>query len=155
MLTQKVTESWRYPGINRRLETLPGCFPILGRLPDARCFFTSKRSLSWGNSSFCVQMMNIMFQTSTCERSNKQDGRLTTAYFSHNQNCLNEILQMVKNKITVLNLVSKGFLHTSILSLNSILFLQKRGYYDFTSKNGCLTIPKILKRNPSAFEKNF
>ena len=36
---------------------------------------------------------------------NKQDGRLAPAYFSPNYKCFDQLLQMVKNKTTVLNLI--------------------------------------------------
>ena len=44
----------------------------------------------------------------------KQDGRLAPAYFSPNYKYFDQLLQTVKNKTTVLILVFKEFLQTSI-----------------------------------------
>ena len=40
----------------------------------------------------------------------KQDGRLAPAYLSRNYKYFDQLLQTVKNKTTVLNLVFKDFL---------------------------------------------
>ena len=44
----------------------------------------------------------------------QQDGRLAPAYFSPNYKYFDQLLQTVKNKTTVLILVFKEFLQTSI-----------------------------------------
>ena len=44
----------------------------------------------------------------------KQDGRLAPAYFSPNYKYFDQLLRAVKNKTTVLILVFKEFLQTSI-----------------------------------------
>ena len=55
----------------------------------------------------------------------KQDGRLAPAYFSPNYKDFDQFLQTVKNKTTVLNLVSKEFLQTSVPPL--ILYFMQKG----------------------------
>ena len=55
----------------------------------------------------------------------KQDGRQAPANFSPNYKDFDQILQTVKNKTTVLNLVSKEFLQTSIPPL--ILYFMQKG----------------------------
>ena len=55
----------------------------------------------------------------------KQDCRLAPAYFSPNYKDFDQLLQTVKNKTTVLNLVSKEFLQTSIPPL--ILYFMQKG----------------------------
>ena len=51
----------------------------------------------------------------------KQDGRLSPAYFSPNYKYFDQLLRTVKNETSVLTLVFKEFLQTSILSLISVL----------------------------------
>ena len=63
----------------------------------------------------------------------KQDGRLAPAYFSPNYKHFDQLLQTVKNKTTVLILVFKEFLQTSIPQLISVV--SAKGYYDFPLKN--------------------
>ena len=65
---------------------------------------------------------------------------LAPAYFSPNYNYFDQLLQTVKNKTTVLILVLKEFLQTSIPSLISVLYAT--GYHDFPLKIFCLTVPK-------------
>ena len=62
-----------------------------------------------------------------------QDGRLALAYFLPNYKCFDQILQAVKNETTVLNLVFKGFLHTSIQPL--ILYFMQKGVSQFSVEN--------------------
>ena len=76
----------------------------------------------------------------------KQDGRLAPAYFSPTYKYFDQLLRTVQNKITVLNLVFKEFLQTSIPPLISALYA--KGYHDFPLKNFCLTAPKILAEEP-------
>ena len=83
----------------------------------------------------------------------KQDGRLALAYFSPNYKYFDQLLQTVKNKTTVLNLVFKEFLRPSIPSLNSVLY--SKGYHDFPLKNFCLTVPKNFVEEPFCVSENF
>ena len=62
----------------------------------------------------------------------EQDGRLAPAYFSPNYKYFGLILQTVKIKTTVLNLVFKEFSQTSLPPLISVLYAI--GYHDFLSK---------------------
>ena len=55
----------------------------------------------------------------------KQDGRLAPAYFPPSYKYFDQLLQTVENETTVLNLVFKGFLQTSIPSLISILYAKE------------------------------
>ena len=50
----------------------------------------------------------------TIQHNYEQDGRLAPAYFSANYKYFDQLLQTVKNKTTVLILVFKEFLQTSI-----------------------------------------
>ena len=81
----------------------------------------------------------------------KQDGRLAPAYFSPKYKYFDQLLQMVKNKTTVLNIVFNEFLQTSIPPLISVLY--GKGYDDFPLKNFCLTVPKNFVEEPSVFQK--
>ena len=76
----------------------------------------------------------------------KQDGRLAPAYFSPNYKYFDQLLQTVKNKTTVLILVFKEFLQTSISPLISVLYA--KGYHDFPLKNFRLTVPKNFVEEP-------
>ena len=58
------------------------------------------------------------------EKKMEQDDRLAPAYFSPNYKYFDQLLQTVKNKTTVLILVFKEFLQTSIRPLISV-FMQK------------------------------
>ena len=58
-------------------------------------------------------------------KTSKQDGRLAPAYFLPNCKYFDQLLQTVENETTVLNLVFKGFLQTSIPPLISILYAQE------------------------------
>ena len=78
-----------------------------------------------------------------CRGISKQDGRLAPAYFSPNYKYFDQLLQTVKNKTTVLILVFKEFLPTSIRPLISLLYA--KGYHDFPLKNFCVTVPKNEK----------
>ena len=83
----------------------------------------------------------------------KQDGRLAPAYFSPNYKYFDQLLQTVKNKITVLILVFKEFLQTSTRPLISVL--HAKGYHDFQLKNFCLTAPKNFVEEPFCVSENF
>ena len=83
----------------------------------------------------------------------KQDGRLAPAYISPNYKYFDQLLQTVKNKITVLILVFKEFLQTSIRPLISVFYA--KGYHDFLSKLFCLTVPKNFVGEPFCASQNF
>ena len=86
-----------------------------------------------------------------CDQIHKQDGRLAPAYFSPNYKYFDQLLQTVKNKTTVLILVFKEFLQTSIRPLISVLYA--KGYHDFPLKNFCLTVPKNFVGEPFCFSE--
>ena len=71
----------------------------------------------------------------------QQDSRLASAFFSPDYKYFDQLWQTVKNKTTVLNLVFKEFLETSIPPLFSVL--HSKGYHNFLLNNFCLTLPKI------------
>ena len=79
------------------------------------------------------------------------NGRLAPAYFSPNYKYFDQLLQMVKNKITVLILDFKEFLQTPIPPLISVLYAEE--YHDLPLKIFCLSAEKISQRNPSVFQK--
>ena len=83
----------------------------------------------------------------------QQDGRLAPAYFSPNYKYFDQLLQTVKNKTTVLMLVFKEFLQTSIRPLISVLYA--KGYHDFPLKNFSLTVPKKFVEEPFGVSENF
>ena len=60
---------------------------------------------------------------------------------------------MVKNKTTVLILVFKEFLQTSIWPLISVLYAKR--YHDFPSKLFCLTVPNNFVGEPFSVSENF
>ena len=82
-----------------------------------------------------------------CESSTRQDGRLAPAYFSPNYKYFDQLLQTVKNKTTVLILVFKEFLQTSIRPLISVIYA--KGYHDFP------TVPKNFVGEPFCVSENF
>ena len=82
----------------------------------------------------------------------QQDGRLAPAYLSPNYKYFDQLLQTVK-KTTVLILVFKEFLQTSIRSLISVLYA--KGYHDFPLENFCLTVPKNFVEEPFCVSENF
>ena len=84
---------------------------------------------------------------------NKQDRRLAPAYFLPNYKYFDQLLQTVKNKTTVLMLVFKEFLQTSIRPLVSVLYGKE--YHDFLLKKFCLTVPKNFVEEPFCVSKNF
>ena len=83
----------------------------------------------------------------------EQDGRLAPAFFSPNYKYFDQLLQTVKNKTTVLILVFKECLQTSIRSLISVLYA--KGYHDFPLKKFCLTVPKNFVEEPFCVSQNF
>ena len=78
---------------------------------------------------------------------------LAPAYFSPNYKYFDQLLQTVKNKTTVLILVFKEFLQTSIPPLISVLYA--KGYHDFPLKNFRLTVPKNFVVEPVCVSENF
>ena len=87
------------------------------------------------------------------ERILQQDSRLAPAYFSLNYKYSDQLLQTVKNKTTVLILVFKEFLQTSIRPLTSVLYA--KGYHNVPLKNFCLTVPKNFIEEPFCVSENF
>ena len=71
---------------------------------------------------------------------------LSPAYFSPNYKYFDQLLQTVKNQTTVLILVFKEFLQTSIPPLISVLYA--KGYQYFPLKNFRLTVPKNFVGEP-------
>ena len=91
-----------------------------------------------------VEKMTIVFKILPNTLSNlKQDGRLAPAYFSPNYKCFDQFLQTVKNKTTVLIIVFKEFIQTSIPPLISVYYA--KGYHDFPLKNFCLSAEKFSR----------
>ena len=78
---------------------------------------------------------------------------LAPAYFSPNYKYFDQLLQTVKNKTTVLILVFKQFLQTSIPPLISVLYA--KGYHDFPLKNFCFTVPTNFVEEPFFVSQNF
>ena len=85
--------------------------------------------------------------------NHKQDGRLALAYFSPNYKYFDQVLQTVKNETTVLNLVFKGFLQTSIPPLISILYAKE--YHYFSVEIFCLKVPKKFVGEPFDVSEHF
>ena len=78
---------------------------------------------------------------------------LAPAYFSLNYKYFDQLLETVKNKTTVLILVFKELLQTSIPPLISVLYA--KGYNDFLLKNFRLTVPKKFVEEPVCVSENF
>ena len=78
---------------------------------------------------------------------------LAPAYFSPNYKYFDQLLQTVKNKTTVLILVFKEFLQTSIPQLISVLYA--KGHHDFPLKNFRLIVPKNFVEEPVCVSENF
>ena len=78
---------------------------------------------------------------------------LAPAFFSPNYKYFNQLLETVKNKNTVLILVFKEFLQTSIPPLISVLYA--KGYNYFPLKSFRLTVPKNLVDEPDCVSENF
>ena len=83
----------------------------------------------------------------------EQDGRLAPALFSPNYKYFDQLLQTVRNKITVLNLIFKEFLQTSIPPLISVVYA--KGYHDLPLKNFCLKVPKNFVEETFCVSENF
>ena len=111
------------------------------------CLTVSHESDSFKNNFKICEMWQFDW------KNMKQDGRLAPAYFSPNYKDFDQLLQTVKNKTTVLILVFKEFLQTSIWPLISVLYA--KGYHDFPSKLFCLIIPKNFAREPFGVSENF
>ena len=78
---------------------------------------------------------------------------LAPANFSPNYKYFDQLLQTVKNKTTVLILVFKEFLQTSIRPL--IFVLYAKGYRYFPLKNFRLTVPKNFVEEPVCVSEDF
>ena len=77
---------------------------------------------------------------------------LAPAYFWPNYKYFDQLLQTIKKKTTVLILVFKEFLQTSIPPLISVL--HAKGYHFLPLKSFRLTVPKNSSRNTSVFKKS-
>ena len=105
------------------------------------CFLSALQQLLFElNFQWTVKTFSKV--SSDIGRNLEQDRRLTPAYFSHEYKYFDQLLQTVKHKTTVLILVFKEFLQTSIRRLISVLYA--KGYHDFPLKNFCLTVPTIF-----------
>ena len=78
---------------------------------------------------------------------------LALAYFSPNYKYFDQLLQTLTHKTTVLILVFKEFLQTSIPPLISVLYA--KGYHYFPLKNFRLTVPKNFVEEPVCVSENF
>ena len=78
---------------------------------------------------------------------------LAPAYFSPNYKYFDQLLQLVENKTTVLILVFKEFLQTSIPPRISVLYA--KGYHDFPLKSFRLTVPKKFVEEPVCVSEKF
>ena len=78
---------------------------------------------------------------------------LASAYFSPKYKNFDPLLQTVENKTTVLILIFKEFLQTSIPPLISVLYA--KGYHYFWLKNVCLTFPKKFVEEPVSVSEIF
>ena len=76
-----------------------------------------------------------------CQWMIEQDGRLAPAYFSPNYKFFDQLLETVKNKTTVMNLVFKEFLQTSIH--HWFLYYMQKGVTTLGSKIFVSQCPKI------------
>ena len=74
-------------------------------------------------------------------------------HFSPNYIYFDQLLQTVKNKTTVLILVFKQFLQTSIPPLISVLYA--KGYHYFPLKNFRLTVQKNFVEEPVCVSEIF
>ena len=66
---------------------------------------------------------------------------------------IGQLLQTFKNKTTVLNLVFKEFLQTSVPPLISVLYA--KGYHDYALKNFCLLLSKSFVEEAFCVSENF
>ena len=66
---------------------------------------------------------------------------------------IDQLLQTVKNKTTVLNLVFKEFLQTSAPPLISVLYA--KGYHDYALKIFCLLVSKSFVEEAFCVSENF
>ena len=78
---------------------------------------------------------------------------LAPVFFSRNYKYFDQLLQTVKNKATVLMIVFKEFLQTSVPPLISVLYAKE--YHDFPLKNFRLTVPKNFVEEPVCVSENF
>ena len=76
---------------------------------------------------------------------------LAAAFFSPNYKCFDQLLQTVKNKTTVLILVFKECLETSIATLISVLYAEM--YHVFLLTIFRLTVPKHFVEEPLCVSK--
>ena len=94
-----------------------------------------------------------IFGTTETRTPNLLLENVAPAYFSPNYKYFDQLLQTVKNKTTVLILVFKEFLQTSIPPRISVLYA--KGYHDFPLKNFRLTVLKNFVEEPVGVWENF
>ena len=80
-------------------------------------------------------------------------GKAAPAFFSPNYKYIDQFSQTVENEATVLILVFKEFLQTSIRPLISVLYAKR--YHDFPLKNFCVTVPKNIVEEPFCASQKF
>ena len=78
---------------------------------------------------------------------------MAAALFSPNYKCSDQLLQTVKNKTTVLKVIFKEFLQTSVPPLISVHYA--KGYHDFPLENFRLTVVKNIVEEPVCISENF
>ena len=122
---------------------------ISSPLHDFRLVHESRNSIHIMKHTDAYNFLQTATQPIGIEKSTRR--RLAPAYFSPNYKYFDQLLQKVINKTTVLILVFKEFLPTSLRALTSVLYA--KGYHDFLLKNFCVTVPKISSRNLSVFQK--
>ena len=110
-------------------------------------------SLFWHKVKWLISIVPEIRSGSHFDRNLEQDGRLAPAYFLPNYKYFDQLLQTLKNKTTVLILVFKEFLQTSIRPLFSVLYA--KGYHDFPLENFCLTVPKNFVKEPFCVSEKF
>ena len=87
------------------------------------------------------------FRVSKTAKDKSQNGNmLAAAFFSPNYKYFDQHLETLKNKTTVLILVFKESLQTSIAPLISVLYAER--YHDFPLTNFRLTVPKHFVEEP-------
>ena len=123
------------------------------------CSFLHVVSCVSGNFSIshllCLLFLGYSISVTDCVNVSlqiyKQDDRLARAYFLPNIKYFDQILQTVKSKTTVLILVFREFLQTSIRPLIYVLYA--KGFHDFPLKNFCLSAEKFRRGTLLCFRK--
>ena len=100
-------------------------------------------NITWSRKDFITKFtLSSNFSLSIFFGSNQkyqQDGLLAPVYFSPNYKYFDQLFQTVKNKTTLLILVFKEFLQTSLPPLISVHYAKR--YHDLPLKNFRLKVP--------------